>query len=59
MWSSGSTDTRQSASLLMLGGGSESEGEGPGPPEGKSQLMENTIISPQEEEVELLTRQEQ
>lgn len=56
MWSS--AGTRQSASLLMLSGGSESEGEGPAPG-GKSQLIENTIISPQEEEVELLTQQEQ
>ena len=57
MWSS--TGTRQSTSLLMLGGGgSESEGEGPGPG-GKSQLIETSIISPQEEEVELLTHQEQ
>ena len=56
MWSS--AGARQSASLLMLGGGSESEGEGP-VPGGKSQLMENAIISPQEEEVELLTHQEQ
>ena len=56
MWSS--ADTRPSTSLLMLGGGSESEGEGPAPGE-KSQLIETTIISPQEEEVELLTHQEQ
>lgn len=58
MWSS--AGGRQPASLLMLGGGSESEGEGPpGVHGGKSQLIETSIISSQEEEVELLSHQEQ
>ncbi len=52
MWSTG-----QSSTLLMLGGGSESEGEGPAPGI-KSQLIETSIIIPQEED-ELLTQPEQ
>lgn len=61
MWSSaGSTQTGQSSSLLMLGGGSESEGEGVGGingrPVGKSSLIETSEVH---EEVELLAQQEQ
>jgi len=57
MWST--ADAGQSSALLMLGGGSESEGEGPGPGGAKSQLIETSIISPQDEDVELLAQPQQ
>ena len=57
MWST--ADSGQSSALLMLGGGSESEGEGPGPGGAKSQLIETSIIGPQDDDVELLAQPEQ